>query len=424
MEHFFLDLFQTHFETFKNFGYYIIFLVTFFESIPLLGMLIPGQSVIILAGFLVKLHMFGFWFAVIVVTIGAVLGDFVGFLMGRKYGKHFTITEKRFYIKREQFIKTKNLVASHPFKTIFFGRLHSLTRTLTPFAGGASEIGIKKFLAIDIVASFVWALTSVSIGFIFGKSFEKASTFIGSFIMVATVVTILIILIVNYAKKKRVPISNNDVFILISSAVSIYLFSLIAQNLHSGQLFSIFDNRIYALTDLIITPALTFIMMSFTTLGDWLSMTAISVMFIIYLFVKRQKAYALLSAIILGTGYLFVHLLKAYFLRIRPEGILAESGSSFPSGHATVSMIFIILLTYIILRHFKNNKVRNVLIGTGYLTSILIGLSRVYLGVHWASDVLAGFLFGIFYATFGIVVFKAGKFIIRVAKQKHEIPMP
>jgi undecaprenyl-diphosphatase len=424
MEDFFLDLFQTHFEVFKQFGYLIIFGVTFVESIPLVGMLIPGQTMIILAGFLVKLHIFGFWLAVIIGSLGALLGDFVGFLLGRKYGRHFTDVEQRFYIKKEQFQKTMDLIVSNPFKTIFFGRLHSLTRTLTPFAGGASGITLRKFLAIDILSSFVWAFLSILIGFIFGKSFEKASTFIGGFILIATIVTIVIIIIVNYAKKKKIPISNNDVFILISSAISIYLFSLIAQNLHKGQLFSIFDTRIFVLKDLVETPILTYVMIAFTSMGSAVFLISISLLFIIYLIWKKRNESALLFTTVLSTGYMFVLILKSHFDRIRPEGLVDVSGSSFPSGHSAMTMMFVVLLTYIILRNIKNTSHKNILITIAFATSILIGISRIYLGVHFASDVLAGLLFGIFWATFGIVILKAGKFIIRIARQKHQLPLP
>lgn len=422
MEHLFVSFFQTHFDTFRQFGYWIIILITYVESIPLLGMLIPGQTIIILSGFMVKLHFFGFWLTVVLATCAATLGDITGFLMGKRYGHHFTQAEKKFYIKKEQIEKTITLISEHPFKTIFFGRLHSLTRTLTPFAAGASNIKMSKFISIDVMSSFVWAFLSILIGFIFGKSFEKASAFIGSFILVATFISVCIILAVQYAKRRNIKIARIDVFIFIVSTVSIYLFALIVQDLHSGRLFNIFDNHVYILRHIITSPILTMIMKFFTNIGGPIILPTIAILYAVYLSYKKQLFNLVMSLGTLVSGFAMIEALKIHYARIRPVGLILESGPSFPSGHTAMSIILAILISYTTLRYIRQNK--NVYITLTYCLAITIGFSRIYLGVHWASDVVAGLLFGIFWATFGIVVFKGLRFIIDIGKKKHEIPMP
>ena len=86
-------------------------------------------------------------------------------------------------------------------------------------------------------------------------------------------------------------------------------------------------------------------------------------------------------------------LLKAIVQRPRPEGfrLVAESGYSFPSGHSMVAMAFFGLLIWMIWRYHRRDAMRVVWCSFFGLVIVAVGLSRVYLGVHYASDVLAGF---------------------------------
>lgn len=101
----------------------------------------------------------------------------------------------------------------------------------------------------------------------------------------------------------------------------------------------------------------------------------------------------LCAAVNLVLATLLNLLLKTLIQRPRPEGyrLVAESGFSFPSGHSMVAMAFYGLLIWMVWRYEKDSVVRRLgVIGFG-LVIVLVGLSRIYLGVHYASDVLAGF---------------------------------
>lgn len=92
-------------------------------------------------------------------------------------------------------------------------------------------------------------------------------------------------------------------------------------------------------------------------------------------------------------------LLKNIINRPRPEGyrIISETGYSFPSGHSMISMAFYGLILYIVFKNCKNKKLRNISCSMLSILIILIGFSRIYLGVHYASDVVGGFLVSISY---------------------------
>ncbi len=151
----------------------------------------------------------------------------------------------------------------------------------------------------------------------------------------------------------------------------------------------------------LINDSLTPYIKIFTNLGGALVLLGISL--IIALFIKDKRiSFAII--INLALVALLNLLTKAIFQRERPLidfWLVNESGYSFPSGHATVSMAFYGFLIYLVYNHFKK-KYRWYIISLLAIIIVFVGISRIYLGVHYLSDVLAGFLFSIIYLMFFI----------------------
>ena len=95
----------------------------------------------------------------------------------------------------------------------------------------------------------------------------------------------------------------------------------------------------------------------------------------------------------------FNQLFKFILQRPRPSNynIITEKGYSFPSGHSMVSMAFYGYIIYLVYKYIKNKYLKWIIISILSLLIISIGISRIYLGVHYTSDVLAGFLISISY---------------------------
>ena len=124
----------------------------------------------------------------------------------------------------------------------------------------------------------------------------------------------------------------------------------------------------------------------------------ITLAIILTITIKNNKT-RLLIWINLGLSALLNQILKNIVQRPRPTEfrIINESGYSFPSGHSMVSAAFYGFLIYLIYKNIKNKYLKWGLITTLSLLIILIGTSRIYLGVHYTSDVLAGVLISISY---------------------------
>ena len=146
----------------------------------------------------------------------------------------------------------------------------------------------------------------------------------------------------------------------------------------------------------LISDNITPIAKGVTQLGGVIGLIAIAI--IISITIKNKKTSILIWAN-LGISALLNQILKYIIQRPRPTEyrIIDESGYSFPSGHSMVSAAFYGFLIYLIYKNVKNKYLKWGLITLLSLLIILIGTSRIYLGVHYTSDVLAGFLISISY---------------------------
>ena len=157
------------------------------------------------------------------------------------------------------------------------------------------------------------------------------------------------------------------------------------------------DTVIYQLVVLSFrTVKLTLIFKIITNLGGSYVLITIALFCLIFLKNKRMAIYINLNLIITAT---LNFALKNIIQRPRPEGyrLIDESGYSFPSGHSMVSMAFYGFLIYLIWKNVKNKKVKYISCTLLGLLIPTIGFSRIYLGVHYASDVAGGFVISIAY---------------------------
>jgi len=151
------------------------------------------------------------------------------------------------------------------------------------------------------------------------------------------------------------------------------------------------------------------IMIFFTYFGDWRVIVGLSIVVIAVLWSLRKKREAVFFAVALISGEIIKELLKFLIHRSRPNAsfsLISESGYSFPSGHAVMSVIFYGMICFFIYKLCKNKWQKSILLFISSALVFLIGLSRVYLGVHWASDVLAGWIVGGAILAFFIVKLK------------------
>lgn len=138
----------------------------------------------------------------------------------------------------------------------------------------------------------------------------------------------------------------------------------------------------------------------------------------IFVLWKRHQMEAIIFSFILFFGIELNLLLKDIFQRPRPTllPLVQESTFSFPSGHAMNSFIFFAALSFFVFWRFKNTNLKLILISISVILIFLIGISRIYLGAHYASDVVAGYCAGL---TWFVSVLLVEKVIVYFKTKKH-----
>lgn len=196
---------------------------------------------------------------------------------------------------------------------------------------------------------------------------------------------------------------NKKYILYISIFTLIYILLIIL--FYSNNLYIIDDfiyNKIY------FNDTLTNIFKIITYLGDWIFLVPLSIILIILL---KNKMKAIYIGLNLLTSFLINGTFKLILKRNRPIDInlITESGYSFPSGHSMVSASFYGLLIYLIYKSNYSKKTKIILITILIFLILTIGFSRVYLGVHYITDVMAGYSLSIIYLMVYIKIIKLSK---------------
>ena len=156
------------------------------------------------------------------------------------------------------------------------------------------------------------------------------------------------------------------------------------------------DTGIYNLIFKMQSLNMTLFMKFMSYLGSATILITLTVLILI--FAKNKKG-ASKIAINLVLVFILNRILKAIFRRERPSvlRLAEETGYSFPSGHAMVSIGYYGYIIYLVYKYVKNKKARNIIIGLLALLILLIGISRIYLGVHYTTDIIGAYIIGLIY---------------------------
>ncbi len=189
------------------------------------------------------------------------------------------------------------------------------------------------------------------------------------------------------------------------------IFYVIAKLVSSSDILS-FDNTIIDFIQSYISEDLTIWVERVTFLGSVSFITTVILIITILLLWRKKYALAIFIITANGLGALLNKLLKWFFKRERPDilPVIIEKGYSFPSGHSMGSLIFFGSCAYLCIHIVKSTGSKIIAYIIACLFIVLIGVSRIYLGVHYPTDVVGGYSIGIAYSAICILAFRLYEF--------------
>jgi len=196
-------------------------------------------------------------------------------------------------------------------------------------------------------------------------------------------------------------------FLLLANIFGLYLFAKMAEDVIEKEFIVVVDRWISIHINVLHTPMLNEIMIELTDLNGGVGILVFSLLFAAgaaYFKWYRDLWFYILS--VGGAAAAFVTI-KLIVQRVRPEsGLLNVTGYSFPSGHATMSMSMAAALYFILSKRVHGTVWHLLLLLVCMTWPLMIAASRVYLDVHWLSDVIAGLGLGLFWVTLVILFFE------------------
>lgn len=160
-------------------GYLVLGAIIFSETGLLVGFFLPGDSLLFAAGFLASQDIFALVPLLLILSVAAVVGDFVNYQIGRQMGEHVFEKGRLRFIKHSHLMAAKAFYERHGGQAIILARFAPLVRTFTPFVAGVARMNYRQFALYNIAGGIGWVVSMTVAGYFLGQipwvkaNFEK-----------------------------------------------------------------------------------------------------------------------------------------------------------------------------------------------------------------------------------------------------------
>jgi undecaprenyl-diphosphatase len=403
----------------------IVFAAAFLESLALVGSVIPGSTIVFASGILAGLHVLDPWYAGAFAVAGAIAGDAASYELGRHRRdamlSMWPLSKNPALVARGQAYFERGGA-----KAVMLGRFLGPLRAIVPLVAGMACMPPAHFYAVNVLSALGWAAVHLAPGILFGASLELAGAISSRLVVLVAILVVGLWLVTRvvklalrwgwpyaarirdrverYAANARHPWArplaalldsrrHEPAALLVSAVLLVggaWLFLGVVEDVVTKDTLVDVDRAIYGSLQSVRTRLGDDVMVTITELGSAVVMIAVvGVIGVWFAITRRYRTLAYwLSAALFAQALVFG--LKYALGRARPVSALDVEGFSFPSGHAAQSLVVFGFLAFL-LGHGKSASQKTVFAGCAVAIALLVAFSRIYLGAHWFSDVVASF---------------------------------
>ena len=385
----------------------ILFIASILESIPFAGMFFPSETLTVFFGMMAYKGIVNIEILILVAFIGLFIGDEIGYKIGQKLGKDYIKHHaKKLKVDEDRYQAIEKSLDNNLFKILLVARSNGFTRWLVPFVAGANGIDYKKFTLVNIFTAAFWAPTFLLGGYFLGNAFEAYGKYLGIGIIVAGLISYILYKVYKYLDKNGY-LKRDDFKLLIVGIIGISIFLKMYEDVTDLEYITRVDIWIHSHISQLYNPFLTKMMVIITSVDNIIPITVITILITLYLFYKKYYKDMLFLILSVAGASIVMFIIKNIVERIRPDMQLIEvAGYSFPSGHATISTALAFSLFWILKEKIKYTKT---LLFVTIIIPLIISFSRIYLNVHYLSDVVAGIGVSLFLVSLIAIIFDIRK---------------
>lgn len=418
-------------------GYLLVAALAGLEGSAFIGLVIPGETAMLLGGVLAFTGRADVMVMMVCAALGAIVGDSVGYELGRRFGGPLRRSRLARRIGRQRWDRAEEYVRRRGGRAVFLGRFIGVLRAMVPFVAGASRMPYRTFLPYNALGAVIWAPGFVCLGYLAGHSYQRVERLAGraSLLLAAGLVLVAVVAlgarwVIRHPDRALAPLHRLRTHPAVARLESRYARRLqfLARRLDPGRelgltltaavaALGLLGAGLSAVTEDVLAndelvrvdgpvsrllfehrePWLTTFMDVITQLGS--AVVLIPMLLTLGVIARRARGTwrpAVFLAAALGGASASSTLLKLIIARPRPSsGALVKAlGYAFPSGHSTAAAAGWLAAALVAGSLTRSFAARVSLLAAALLVVVLVGVSRVYLGVHAATDVLAGWTLG------------------------------
>lgn len=361
-----------------------IFLVACVECLAIAGVIVPGTVLLFAVAVLAGSGAFSLGETLLLGFAGGLLGDALSYALGRRF--HHNIRRLPLLRQHPEWIGgAETYFQRYGIASLLVGRFIGPLRPMLPMVTGMFDMPLPRFIGVSMVAAAGWSVAYLLPGWATGAAMRlplPEGFWLDAGIIAATL-AVLIGLSINSSLRSQRHGTRLIAAVSFLALLAVFFGWPYLHEFDQGVMTLIQEHRRQALDSAVVVV---------TRLGDFRTQLILGLLLTVLLLVARQWRHATFAcAALLGTA-VANGTLKWLFARARPE-VLTDPLTSYsmPSGHSSASFAFFLTLA-VLAGRAQPARMRLTWITLGCLPALAIAMSRVYLGAHWPTDVLAGSL--------------------------------